>query len=105
MISLFYTRLFKPSLCKAIRESGASRVAFGSDAPYGMMGVEVAGYRAPMNEMNLAQTEQNMITGGYIEKLPALYTPRRRQAKQYTEPGAAVFARLPRLCFISIRIH
>jgi predicted TIM-barrel fold metal-dependent hydrolase len=68
-ITLVGSEVVKPSLLNAITELGASRVAFGSDTPFGMMGVEVAGYRALMDEINLSAEDQALIMGGNIERL------------------------------------
>lgn len=56
------------SILKAIKKLGASRVCFGSDSPFELMHVEVAKYRA-MLDQEATREEENLIMGGNIAAL------------------------------------
>jgi uncharacterized protein len=55
-------------LLKAIKTLGAGRVCFGSDAPFELIHVEVAKYKALL-EGEVSETEKRQIMGGNIAQL------------------------------------
>ncbi len=55
-------------LLKAIHTLGAERVCFGSDTPFELMHVEVAKYRALLNN-TVTKEEEAMIMGGNVARL------------------------------------
>jgi predicted TIM-barrel fold metal-dependent hydrolase len=57
----------KPIL-KAIKTIGAKRVCFGSDAPFELMHVELAKYRALLAK-EISDTDRDAVMGGNIMRL------------------------------------
>jgi predicted TIM-barrel fold metal-dependent hydrolase len=53
---------------KAIKTLGADRVCFGSDAPFALMHVELAMYRALLQD-EVSQAERDLVLGGNIARL------------------------------------
>ena len=65
-ITLIGSQVVKTSALKAIKALGAHRVAFGSDSPFALMGTELAGYKAMMEEEGISQKDQSLVLGGAI---------------------------------------
>ena len=65
-ITLIGSQVPKMSVLKAIRTLGAHRVAFGSDAPFALMGAELGAYKAMMEEDGMSQKDQDLVLGGTI---------------------------------------
>jgi uncharacterized protein len=57
------------AVLKAIQKVGAERVCFGSDTPFALMHVEVAAYRALLED--LPAPHQGLVMGGNIARLMA----------------------------------
>lgn len=56
------------NVLKAIKALGADRICFGSDFPFNIMRVEVAAYRALMDD-ELSEADQQLIWAGNIQRL------------------------------------
>ncbi|MCL2033098.1 MAG: amidohydrolase family protein [Oscillospiraceae bacterium] len=68
-ITLIGSQVPKMSVLKAIRVLGAHRVAFGSDTPFALMGAELGGYKAMMEEEGMSGKDQDLVLGGSIAAL------------------------------------
>lgn len=62
------------STLKALRMLGAARVCFGSDAPFSLMHVELAAYRA-LVERELSPEDQALYFSGNIVRFLGMQTP------------------------------
>ena len=58
-------------ILKAIKALGARRVCFGSDTPFELMHVEVAKYRALMED-EVSEAEEREVMGGNVARLLGL---------------------------------
>jgi len=67
-ITLIGSGVREVAVLKAIRMVGASRVCFGSDAPFSLMHVEVAKYHALLDG-EVTPQEKGLIMGGNIARL------------------------------------
>ena len=67
-ITMIGSAIQATKILKAIKSLGAERVCFGSDTPFAMMHVELAMYKALMQD-EISEEEQALVLGGNIARM------------------------------------